>query len=138
MIRKLIVRSALVVAAFAALTAAEGRQAHAQFLRGRLFGGGQRVFTGAGGPVALTPGSAVTGPAESLTAAGGTATPLAHYSYYLTPPGATARTYVGYGQSNDFQFLGRPYGRPYDPWTWNSLSGGYESYLTRYYYPPLN
>jgi hypothetical protein len=43
---------------------------------------------------------------------------------------------VGYG-SNDFPFYGKPYGYPYDAWTWLYLSGGSYGSLARYYYPPL-
>jgi len=58
------------------------------------------------------------------------------YSYYAAPYSLPARYYVGYG-SNDFPFYGRPYGHPYDRWSWPYLSGGYQGALARYYYPPL-
>ena len=58
------------------------------------------------------------------------------YSYYAAPYPLPARYYVGYG-ANDFAFHGRPYGHPYDPWTWQYLSGGPQRSLARYFYPPL-
>jgi hypothetical protein len=61
---------------------------------------------------------------------------LPPYSYYAAPYPLPARYYVGYG-SNDFPFYGRPYGHPYDPWTWPYMSGGYQRALARYFYPPL-
>jgi len=57
------------------------------------------------------------------------------YSYYAALP-HRARGYVSYG-SNDFPFYGVPYGRPYDPWTWPYMSGGYNRGLARYYDPPV-
>ena len=63
-------------------------------------------------------------------------TPHAYsYSYYTRSP-LPVRTYVGYGD-NDFPFHGSPYGHPYDPWTWQNLSGSYSSALSRYYDPPV-
>ena len=58
------------------------------------------------------------------------------YSYYAAPYPLPARSYVGYG-ANDFPFLGRPYGHPYDLWTWPYLSRNPYGVLARYYYPPL-
>ena len=57
-----------------------------------------------------------------------------YYSYYMTSPIA-ARTYVPYGATDSFEFYGRPYGHPYDRWTWSAMSG--DSGLARYYYPPV-
>jgi hypothetical protein len=45
-----------------------------------------------------------------------------------------ARYYVGYG-TNDFPFYGRPYGHPYEPWSWPYI-GGY-MYRAYAYYPVL-
>jgi len=58
------------------------------------------------------------------------------YSYYAAPYPLPARYYVGYGD-NDYPFYGRPYGHPYDPWTWQYMGGGGQRYLARYFYPPL-
>jgi hypothetical protein len=58
------------------------------------------------------------------------------YSYYVVPNPYPKRYYSGYG-NNDFPFYGRPYGRPYDAWTWPYLSGGYDKGMARYFYPPL-
>jgi hypothetical protein len=60
---------------------------------------------------------------------------LYSYSYY-TRSTLPARTYVGYG-TNDFPYHGSPYGHPYDPYTWDAMSGSYNSSLAHYYYPPL-
>ena len=57
------------------------------------------------------------------------------YSYYASYP-FQARGYVGYG-TNDYPFYGRPYGHPYDPWTWRYMSEDPYVGLARYYYPPL-
>ena len=57
------------------------------------------------------------------------------YSYYSLSP-QPARTYVGYG-ADQFPYQGRPYGHPYDPWTWPMLSGSYGNGLARYYDPPV-
>ncbi len=58
------------------------------------------------------------------------------YSYYVAFPNP-ARTYVPYGTTDEFPFQGRSYGHPYDPWSWNHLSGGYYNSLARYYDPPV-
>jgi len=58
------------------------------------------------------------------------------YSYYVAYPHA-ARGYVGYGSQDNFPYYGRPYGHPYDPWTWPYMSGGYYGTLARYYDPPV-
>ena len=58
------------------------------------------------------------------------------YSYYVVPNPYAKRHYSGYG-ANDFPFYGRPYGRPYDAWSWPYLSHGYDNAMARYYYPPL-
>jgi hypothetical protein len=75
---------------------------------------------------------------SSTTPPGKTTTPAARvYSYsYYTRTNLPVRTYVGYG-ANDFPFYGAPYGHPYDPWTWATLSGSYQAGLSRYYAPPL-
>lgn len=60
------------------------------------------------------------------------------YSYYAAWPNWPARGYVGYGANDIFPFYGRPYGRPYDHWTWPSLSESYYGgVLARYYDPPV-
>lgn len=87
-----------------------------------------QVFVGAGGPVSLTPGygsynSAYVPPAY-----------VAPYSYYVLPASAPSRIYVG---PDVYPFYGRPYGHPYDRWTWPYISGGPDANLARYYYPPL-
>jgi hypothetical protein len=58
------------------------------------------------------------------------------YSYYVVANPYAKRYYSGYG-TNDFPFYGRPYGRPYDAWTWPYLSHGYYNAMAHYYYPPL-
>ncbi len=58
------------------------------------------------------------------------------YSYYAALP-FPARGYVPYGSVDEYPFYGQPYGHPYDRWTWPYLSGGYNAYLSRYYYPPV-
>ncbi len=57
------------------------------------------------------------------------------YSYYTAFP-ARAREYVPYGPNDSFPFYGNPYGKPYDRWTWDSMSLGSNA-MQRYYYPPL-
>ena len=57
------------------------------------------------------------------------------YSYYTRSP-LPPRTYVGYG-TDDFAYHGRPYGHPYDPWTWPMMTGAYGNGLARYYDPPV-
>src|SRR5262249_50263523 len=56
------------------------------------------------------------------------------YSYWAAYP-YPARTYVGYG-TNDFPFYGRPYGHPYDAWSWTYMGDPYRG-LAKYYYPPV-
>lgn len=58
------------------------------------------------------------------------------YSYYAAFP-RPARGYVPYGPTDGFPFYGRPYGHPYDRWTWAYMGGGDYRYLARYYYPPV-
>jgi hypothetical protein len=57
------------------------------------------------------------------------------YSYPAAYP-LRARAYVPYGNADAFAFHGDPYGRPYDRWSWSSLSGA-ASQPARYYYPPV-
>jgi len=78
----------------------------------------------------LTPGVAAT------TAAPASAVRTYPYSYYVAYP-HPARGYVGYGEQDQFPYYGRPYGHPYDPWTWPYMSGGYNGALARYYDPPV-
>ncbi len=100
-------------------------------------GGGRvqaQVFTGAGGPVALTPGYA-----PGVTYSSAYVTPMAYgavkpYSYYVLPAYVPSRVYVG---PNAFPFYGQPYGHAYDRWTWQYMSEPYYGGMARYYYPPL-
>ncbi len=57
------------------------------------------------------------------------------YSYFAAFPGP-ARIYVPYNDQDTFTFQGQPYGRPYDRWSWNYLTGSYGA-PARYFYPPL-
>ena len=77
-----------------------------------------------------TPASVVGGPAHVSSAY------VPPYSYYAAWPWP-ARGYVPYGPGDAFPFYGRPYGHPYDRWTWPYMGGGYSRYLARYYYPPV-
>lgn len=95
--------------------------------------GGPRVFVGAGGPVTLTPGSGYGASYGSVPGSYAPAAPLP-YSYYGVPSWQPARIYEGPAV---FPFYGRPYGHPYDHWTWPYISGGADANLARYYYPPL-
>ena len=61
--------------------------------------------------------------------------PARPYSYYVAQPG-TARGYYGYGQDG-FPYYGRPYGHPYDPWTWPYMTDSFQNSLHHYYYPPI-
>lgn len=58
------------------------------------------------------------------------------YSYQVVANPYASRHYAGYG-TNDFPFYGRPYGRPYDAWTWNYLSHDYYNAMAHYYYEPV-
>jgi hypothetical protein len=79
------------------------------------------------GPVVVQSTSAVPAAGSYALPSYGSAPVLAGgiylppYSYYLAPYPLPARLYSGYG-NNDFPFYGRPYGHPYDPWTFESLS----------------
>ncbi|MFO0950049.1 MAG: hypothetical protein U0835_02645 [Isosphaeraceae bacterium] len=62
------------------------------------------------------------------------------YSYYAAIPPVSPRGYVGYVNPSDsgFAFYGRPYGHPYDRWSWDALSTApYGGVLAKYYYPPV-
>ena len=122
----------------AAAVVAGGSAAEAQAVRTGIFGG-PRVFNGAGGPVALTPGYAtgnVYGSGYASAPASFPAGYVAPYSYYAAPAGLPARIYAG--DPGNFSFSGRPYGHAYDPWTWQYMSTNYSGgLLARYYYPPL-
>lgn len=115
------------------LAVVAGSAAEAQVIRGGL--GGPKMFVGAGGPVTLTPGygygNAAT--AGEYAPANGPAY-VPPYSYYAVPPAYPARVYQG---PDVFPFYGRPYGHPFDRWTWPYISGGADANLARYYYPPL-
>ncbi|MCA1685344.1 MAG: hypothetical protein LC745_05055 [Planctomycetia bacterium] len=113
-----------VLAAHAVASSAE-----AQLIRGVI--GGPRVFVGPGGPVTLTPGY---GYSPATVAPATTPATVAPYSYYVLPSTVPSRTYIG---PSEFPFYGRPYGHPYDRWTWPYISGGPNADLARYYYPPL-
>jgi hypothetical protein len=112
---------------------AAGSKAEAQVF------GGPRVFVGPGGPVTLTPGygygngNGSVGNGFGAGYGSAPATPLP-YSYYGVPSWQPARIYEGPAV---FPFYGRPYGHPYDRWTWPYISGGSDANLARYYYPPL-
>jgi hypothetical protein len=76
-------------------------------------------------------------PAQAV-AFGDTSSYSVPYSYYAAWPNWPARQYVPYGASDIFPFHGRPYGRPYDLWTWPYMSTPFFSgALARYYYPPV-
>ena len=62
--------------------------------------------------------------------------PTRPYSYYVARPMGTARGYYGYG-ADQFPYYGRPYGHPYDPWTWPYMTDSYQNSLYRYYEPVL-
>ncbi len=79
---------------------------------------------------AWAPAPAVGGPVHGSSAY------VPPYSYYAAWPWP-ARGYVPYGPADQFPFYGHAYGHPYDPWTWPYMSGGYNRYLARYYYPPV-
>jgi hypothetical protein len=117
-----------------ALAAASGGRAEAQMI-GSGLPGGPRVFTGPGGAVALTPGSAQpsAAPASGYNGVGTYSLP---YSYYAAIPPMPARIYVDYGDSG-FPFYGKPYGHVYDRWSWSSMSDSSQGVLARYYYPPV-
>jgi hypothetical protein len=59
------------------------------------------------------------------------------YSYWAAPYPLPARYYQGYGAPDNFPFYGRPYGRPYDLWTWPYMTTDPYGPLAKYYYPPL-
>jgi len=108
-----------------------GSAAEAQVVRGGF--GGPRVFVGAGGPVTLTPGYGYSSAYVPPAYVPGPAY-VAPYSYYVLPATVPSRTYIG---PSIYPFYGRPYGHPYDRWTWPYISGGPDANLARYYYPPL-
>jgi hypothetical protein len=119
--------------AVAAALVAIAPEANAQGFRpGR--GASPYVLTAPAGPVTIAPAmtTAVAGPAAPAVVAG-PAVPA--YSYYVAPYPYPARGYVGLG--NDFPFYGRPYGHPYDPWSWSYLSSYPNPGLARYFYPPV-
>jgi len=116
----------------AAASLAGSTSAQAQGVRGRLFGG-PRVFTGPGGPTTLTPGY---GYSSSYAAPASVPGQVKPYSYYVLPSGVPSREYSG--EPTVFPFYGKPYGHPYDRWTWTYMTGPNDSVLSRYYYPPLN
>ncbi len=112
-------------------------QLSAPTAQAQIFRGGPSTFVGPGGPVSLTPGSGYpvgNGYGYSATAPSTAPTNILPYSYYGVPSWQPARIYEGPAV---FPFYGRPYGHPYDRWTWPYISGGYDANLARYYYPPL-
>jgi hypothetical protein len=130
------VRSSIAALAMAAvLVVFLGNRVEAQVLRGSVVGA--RTFVGAGGPVALTPGTATytTLYGSSSSTTGGISGYIPPYSYYAAIPPAPARIYVDYGNSG-FNYYGRPYGHPNDRWSWAAL-GSSQNLLDRYYYPPV-
>ena len=86
-----------------------------------------QLVPGTYGPSA-TAGVVVTAP--------GTTLPVRTYSYYAAYP-HPARGYFGYGSQDIFPYYGRPYGHPYDPWTWPYMTGSYHGSMVRYYDPPV-
>lgn len=124
-------RSITLFALILVAATAAGRKAEAQVLRGAFRG--PRVFAGAGGPVTLTPGygQAYAPTGFSPASASGYVPP---YSYFAAPPGQPARIYEG---PTGYPYYGKPYGHPYDRWTWPYKSGAPDANLERYYYPPL-
>ena len=89
-----------------------------------------RNFAPVGGPMGLAPETLAT-----VTYSSGYSVP---YSYYAAWPYWPARGYVGYGWNDIFPYYGRPYGHPYDLWTWPYMSETvYGGALARYFYPPL-
>lgn len=103
--------------------------AEAQVVSRGVFG--PRQFVGPGGPVTLTPGYGAVTYSSAYVAPGAVVKP---YSYYVLPAGVPSREYVGPAA---FPFYGRPYGHPYDRWTWTYMSTAGYGELARYYYPPL-
>jgi hypothetical protein len=115
-----------------ALTAllAWGGPAEAQSARSNRFG--PRDLGTWGTTVSTTPGVVyssgyVVPPAYPTVA-------VKPYSYYVLPSSVPSREYVG---PAEFPFYGRPYGYPYDRWTWSYMSTAGYGPLVRYYYPPL-
>lgn len=60
---------------------------------------------------------------------------FSYYSYHVTAPNV-ARGYVPYGALDSFPFYGQPYGRAYDAWTWDAMSGPLAN-RPLFYYPPV-
>ena len=58
-----------------------------------------------------------------------TATYIPPYSYYVAPYPLPARPYVGLGSNDIFPYYGRPYGHPYDAWTWSYMGSYPTDYL---------
>jgi hypothetical protein len=125
-----------------ALAVLGGGRAEAQTYRVGQFIS-SRPFLGPGGPVTLSTGSPLT-PASATFAttygysssySGGIPGYIPPYSYYAAIPPAPARIYVDYADSG-FNFYGRPYGHPYDRWSWSAM-GSDQGLLNRYYYPPV-
>jgi hypothetical protein len=97
---------------------------------------GAQIFTGAGGPVAVSGPSYVVEPwAASPTVAAWPTQPAFTYSYATAFPNP-ARQYVPYGSGDIFPYDGQAYGHPYERWSWTHLAG-YNELLSRYYYPPV-
>ena len=96
--------------------------------------GGAAGYSGTGysGTGSVAGSSTVAGSSEF----GATNPPVRPYSYYAAKPLGTARGYYGYGE-DQFPYYGRPYGHPYDPWTWPYMSSSYQNSLNRYYDPPV-
>jgi len=86
---------------------------------------GPVAYEGVGGPIVQE--TAYAAPAPGVSQSG----PIHPYSYYIDFP-APARTYVPYGPSDSFTFLGQAYGHAYDRWTWPAMSNASPG-LGRYY-----
>jgi hypothetical protein len=71
------------------------------------------------------------GPAAAQAYSSGYMPPYSYWASYPLP----GRIYLGYG-NYDFPFYGRPYGYPYDAWSWTYLGDPHRG-LARHYYPPL-
>ncbi|MEW4570423.1 hypothetical protein AB1L88_21365 [Tautonia sp. JC769] len=113
--------AALVVAAAATLAVPGSSRAQAP---GLAAPGSPVVISSPAVPGPTAPGAIAVDPGMTFP-----------YSYSAAFPNR-ARQYVPYGPTDVFPFYGTPYGRPYDRWTWASMTGP-PGALQRYYYPPV-
>ena len=89
------------------------------------------------GPIATPAAPAATTYSSGYSGMTAPSSPGRVYSYsYYTRSALPARTYAGYA-TEDFAYHGRPYGHPYDPWTWPMMSGSYGRSLAHYNDPPV-